>query len=177
MCVPLILQNKLALAESYVTGHNHLEQQLVTLLDSWCHPSFRVEEISEYETCVNVRQPAVCTQASLWRCMNSLCLHVCVSTGGSRTSLWTNSAWARSSPKYSPNMSSDWWRNTTLIKVCDCVLFMHVCTPQPEMIMILSFWLRTLSPRSAQEEIGLSTFPHVQEVCGGKWCRRPSSSF
>ncbi|XP_029301139.1 exonuclease mut-7 homolog [Cottoperca gobio] len=45
MCVPLILQNKLPLAESFVIGHNHLEQQLVTLLDSWCHPSFSVGEI------------------------------------------------------------------------------------------------------------------------------------
>ncbi|XP_031133903.1 exonuclease mut-7 homolog isoform X1 [Sander lucioperca] len=46
MCVPLILQNKLPLAESFVIGHNHLEQRLVTLLDLWCHPSFSVEEIS-----------------------------------------------------------------------------------------------------------------------------------
>ncbi|KAF3848937.1 hypothetical protein F7725_015434 [Dissostichus mawsoni] len=45
MCVPLILQNKLPLAESFVTGHNHLEQQLVTLLDSWCHAYFSVDEI------------------------------------------------------------------------------------------------------------------------------------
>lgn len=47
MCVPLILQNKLPLAESFVTGHNHLEQRLVMLLDSWCHPSFSVEEITK----------------------------------------------------------------------------------------------------------------------------------
>ncbi|XP_037340453.2 exonuclease mut-7 homolog isoform X2 [Pungitius pungitius] len=47
MCVPLILQNKLGMAESFVTGDNHLEQQLVTLLDSWCHPGFREEEISK----------------------------------------------------------------------------------------------------------------------------------
>ncbi|XP_049908805.1 exonuclease mut-7 homolog [Epinephelus moara] len=46
ICVPLILQNKLPLAESFVTGHSHLEQRLVTLLDSWCHPSFSGEEIS-----------------------------------------------------------------------------------------------------------------------------------
>lgn len=47
MCVPLILQDKLPLAESFVTGHNHLEQQLITLLDSWCHPDFSVKEISK----------------------------------------------------------------------------------------------------------------------------------
>ncbi|XP_060918066.1 exonuclease mut-7 homolog [Labrus mixtus] len=45
MCVPLILQNKLASAECFVTGHKHLEQQLVTLLDSWCHPNFSVEHV------------------------------------------------------------------------------------------------------------------------------------
>ncbi|XP_034565223.1 exonuclease mut-7 homolog [Notolabrus celidotus] len=45
MCIPLILQNKLPLAESFVTGHNHLETQLVTLLDSWCHPNFSVEHV------------------------------------------------------------------------------------------------------------------------------------
>ncbi|XP_008298904.1 exonuclease mut-7 homolog [Stegastes partitus] len=47
MCVPLILQDKLPLAESFVTGHSHLEKQLVTLLDSWCHRDFTVEEISK----------------------------------------------------------------------------------------------------------------------------------
>ncbi|XP_051268624.1 exonuclease mut-7 homolog [Dicentrarchus labrax] len=47
MCVPLIMQNKLPMAEAFVTGHNHLEQQLVALLDSWCHPNFSVEEISK----------------------------------------------------------------------------------------------------------------------------------
>ncbi|XP_041666203.1 exonuclease mut-7 homolog isoform X2 [Cheilinus undulatus] len=45
MCIPLILQNKLASAESFVTGHKDLEQQLVTLLDSWCHPNFSVEPV------------------------------------------------------------------------------------------------------------------------------------
>ncbi|XP_070706537.1 exonuclease mut-7 homolog isoform X2 [Pempheris klunzingeri] len=54
MCVPLILQNKLPLAESFVTGHNHLEQRLVALLDSWCHPSFSVEEISKRFPCLSL---------------------------------------------------------------------------------------------------------------------------
>ncbi|XP_041826829.1 exonuclease mut-7 homolog isoform X2 [Melanotaenia boesemani] len=45
MCVPLILQDKLSLAESFVTGHHQLEQQLVILLDSWCHPSFNIKDI------------------------------------------------------------------------------------------------------------------------------------
>ncbi|KAF7669556.1 hypothetical protein LDENG_00155470 [Lucifuga dentata] len=45
MCVPLILQDKLSLAESFATGHSQLQQQLVTLLDSWCRPGFSVEEL------------------------------------------------------------------------------------------------------------------------------------
>lgn len=45
ICVPLILQGKMPLAESFVTGCSDLEIRLVTLLDSWCHPSFSVEEI------------------------------------------------------------------------------------------------------------------------------------
>lgn len=47
MCVPLILQNKLQLAETFVTGHSRLETRLVTLLDSWCHHSFSVEQINK----------------------------------------------------------------------------------------------------------------------------------
>ncbi|XP_029371434.1 exonuclease mut-7 homolog isoform X2 [Echeneis naucrates] len=64
ICIPLILQDKLSLAESFVTGHNQLEQQLVTLLDSWCHPSFSLEEIikqfphiSLSKHCMNQIQP------------------------------------------------------------------------------------------------------------------------
>ncbi|XP_055006656.1 exonuclease mut-7 homolog, partial [Boleophthalmus pectinirostris] len=45
MCIPLILQDKLSLAESYVNGYKHLVQALVTLLDSWCHPDFDVNQI------------------------------------------------------------------------------------------------------------------------------------
>lgn len=48
MCVPLILQNRLSMAESFVTGHSRLEKGLVTLLDSWCHPNFSLEEICRY---------------------------------------------------------------------------------------------------------------------------------
>lgn len=60
MCIPLILQNKLPMAESYVMGHNHLEQQLVTLLDSWCHPNFIVEDICKYGACVYTLVHSVC---------------------------------------------------------------------------------------------------------------------
>ncbi|XP_073334790.1 exonuclease mut-7 homolog [Pagrus major] len=69
VCVPLILQNKLPLAESFVTGHSHLEKQLVTLLDSWCHPNFSVEEIrtrfprlSLSKQCMDQIQPKMLTK-------------------------------------------------------------------------------------------------------------------
>uniref|UniRef100_A0AAV2IXE0 3'-5' exonuclease domain-containing protein n=1 Tax=Knipowitschia caucasica TaxID=637954 RepID=A0AAV2IXE0_KNICA len=45
MCVPLILQDKLSVVESYVKGNKHLEQALVVLLDSWCHQNFDVNQI------------------------------------------------------------------------------------------------------------------------------------
>uniref|UniRef100_A0A096LUE7 Exonuclease 3'-5' domain containing 3 n=1 Tax=Poecilia formosa TaxID=48698 RepID=A0A096LUE7_POEFO len=48
MLIPLILQDKLPLAESFVKGHRQLEKQLVMLLDSWCYPDFNVEEIRKY---------------------------------------------------------------------------------------------------------------------------------
>ncbi|KAL4617371.1 hypothetical protein GN956_G21415, partial [Arapaima gigas] len=44
-CVPLILQDKLSLVESYVRGHRHLEEWLVKLLDSWCSPQFTIFEL------------------------------------------------------------------------------------------------------------------------------------
>ncbi|XP_030625113.1 exonuclease mut-7 homolog [Chanos chanos] len=40
ICVPLILLDKLPLAESYVRGNTELQEKLVTLLDSWCSPNF-----------------------------------------------------------------------------------------------------------------------------------------
>ncbi|XP_077399250.1 exonuclease mut-7 homolog isoform X2 [Vanacampus margaritifer] len=45
VCIPLIFQDKVSLAESFVTGHVHLEQQLVSLLDSWCHTNFSVKDM------------------------------------------------------------------------------------------------------------------------------------
>uniref|UniRef100_A0A3Q4N3B2 Exonuclease 3'-5' domain containing 3 n=1 Tax=Neolamprologus brichardi TaxID=32507 RepID=A0A3Q4N3B2_NEOBR len=46
MCVPLIVQDKMSVAVSFVSGYSHLEERLVKLLDSWCHPSFCVEELN-----------------------------------------------------------------------------------------------------------------------------------
>lgn len=75
MCVPLIVQNKLSLAESFVTGHNHLEHRLVTLLDSWCHPCFSVEEIIKYGACVNILEPMFVGSVPRYELIG-LCLHV-----------------------------------------------------------------------------------------------------
>uniref|UniRef100_A0A3P9KSJ1 Exonuclease 3'-5' domain containing 3 n=1 Tax=Oryzias latipes TaxID=8090 RepID=A0A3P9KSJ1_ORYLA len=47
MCVPLIVLDKLSLAEAFVSGRRQLEQQLVSLLDSWCHPNFSAERINK----------------------------------------------------------------------------------------------------------------------------------
>uniref|UniRef100_A0A667ZVB4 Uncharacterized protein n=1 Tax=Myripristis murdjan TaxID=586833 RepID=A0A667ZVB4_9TELE len=48
ICTPLILQDNLGLVESFVTGHPQLQEQLVKLLDSWCHPLFSAEDFSMY---------------------------------------------------------------------------------------------------------------------------------
>ncbi|XP_035246857.1 exonuclease mut-7 homolog isoform X1 [Anguilla anguilla] len=45
VCVPLVLLDKLSLAESYVQGHSHLEEALVKLLDSWCAPNFSLAQL------------------------------------------------------------------------------------------------------------------------------------
>lgn len=45
MCVPLILMDKLPLAEAYVQGNAKLQERLVELLDSWCSPDFRLDEL------------------------------------------------------------------------------------------------------------------------------------
>lgn len=75
MCVPLILQNKLMLAESFVAGHSHLEKRLVTLLDSWCHPSFSAVETSRYGACANAPERR-CKANSAPMC-EGCCLRVC----------------------------------------------------------------------------------------------------
>nr|XP_046230981.1 exonuclease mut-7 homolog [Scatophagus argus]XP_046230982.1 exonuclease mut-7 homolog [Scatophagus argus] len=69
MCIPLILQNKFQLAESFVTDHSDLEKQLVTLLDSWCHPSFNVNDVrrrfphlSLSRQCMDQIQPKMLTK-------------------------------------------------------------------------------------------------------------------
>ncbi|KAK7120216.1 hypothetical protein R3I94_020278 [Phoxinus phoxinus] len=49
MCVPVILLDKLSLAELYVRDHPELQRRLLTLLDSWCDPSFSVQALlSQY---------------------------------------------------------------------------------------------------------------------------------
>lgn len=46
MCVPLLLQDKVTVAESFVSGHPDLEVRLVSLLDSWCDPGFTPDTVT-----------------------------------------------------------------------------------------------------------------------------------
>uniref|UniRef100_A0ACB8F0A7 Uncharacterized protein n=1 Tax=Sphaerodactylus townsendi TaxID=933632 RepID=A0ACB8F0A7_9SAUR len=56
MCIPLLLQDKMNLVESYVEGHPNLQQQLLCLLDSWCEPGFRTETVTkQYQGVPNIR--------------------------------------------------------------------------------------------------------------------------
>lgn len=163
MCIPLILQDKLPLAESFVTGHSHLERQLVTLLDSWCHPSFNVEKTGRYEV--------ICGSRTHTFAAVQTCILVCdISTVSFLVCLWPNTAWVRSNPKCWQNISSDLWRNSTLTKVLILSMFspcrlLFVCNRQHDCFV----WHRTLSQCSAQEKAGFPRVPHVQEICGGKW--------
>ncbi|CAM9585094.1 unnamed protein product [Lampetra fluviatilis] len=42
LCTPLLLQDKLSVVEGYVSNLPELQQELVRLLDSWCHPDFNL---------------------------------------------------------------------------------------------------------------------------------------
>ncbi|CAM9670377.1 unnamed protein product [Lampetra planeri] len=42
LCTPLLLQDKLSVVEGYVSNSPELQQELVRLLDSWCHPDFNL---------------------------------------------------------------------------------------------------------------------------------------
>ncbi|XP_065784064.1 exonuclease mut-7 homolog isoform X4 [Muntiacus reevesi] len=46
MCVPLLLQDKVGLAERYVAGLPHLQRRLLTLMDSWCQPGFDLRVVA-----------------------------------------------------------------------------------------------------------------------------------
>nr|XP_056716101.1 exonuclease mut-7 homolog [Euleptes europaea] len=60
MCVPLLLQDKMNLVESYVEEYPDLQQQLLRLLDSWCEPGFRTETITkQYQGVPNIRPEKV----------------------------------------------------------------------------------------------------------------------
>ncbi|KAG7251336.1 hypothetical protein CRUP_033580, partial [Coryphaenoides rupestris] len=48
MCTPLLLQDKVTLAEHYVSGHPDLERRLATLLDSWCDPRFSPDTVVRF---------------------------------------------------------------------------------------------------------------------------------
>ncbi|XP_060107482.1 exonuclease mut-7 homolog [Heteronotia binoei] len=60
MCVPLLLQDKINLVESYVEEHPDLQQRLLCLLDSWCEPGFRTETVTrQYQGLANIRPEKV----------------------------------------------------------------------------------------------------------------------
>ncbi|XP_077162395.1 exonuclease mut-7 homolog isoform X3 [Paroedura picta] len=60
MCVPLLLQDKMSLVESYVEEHPDLQQRLLHLLDSWCEPGFRMETVTkQYRGLANIRPEKV----------------------------------------------------------------------------------------------------------------------
>ncbi|XP_024855464.1 exonuclease mut-7 homolog isoform X2 [Bos taurus] len=46
MCVPLLLQDKVGLAEHYVDSLPHLQQRLLALMDSWCQPGFDIRVVA-----------------------------------------------------------------------------------------------------------------------------------
>lgn len=50
MCVPLLLQGKTNLVESYVAGYPEMQQQLLQVLDSWCDPGFKIEGVTRSVT-------------------------------------------------------------------------------------------------------------------------------
>lgn len=54
MCVPLILMDKLSLAEAYVQDHVDLQQRLIRLLDSWCSPDFNLENVRRQFPCLSL---------------------------------------------------------------------------------------------------------------------------
>lgn len=116
MCVPLILQNKLPLAESFVSGHRRLEEELVVMLDSWCQAGFTADHISRYPGCVGVFEcSCVC-------CRLELCAHTftpsCSAADASQTPVPPNTAWTSCSPRFSPSTCSAWWTSSASTQVC-----------------------------------------------------------
>ncbi|XP_006863839.1 PREDICTED: probable exonuclease mut-7 homolog [Chrysochloris asiatica] len=47
MSIPLLLQNKVNLVESYVDGFPDLQRRLVVLMDSWCQPGFSIRDVAK----------------------------------------------------------------------------------------------------------------------------------
>ncbi|KAG7322986.1 hypothetical protein KOW79_014332 [Hemibagrus wyckioides] len=54
MCVPLILMDKLTMAEAYVQDHADLQERLILLLDSWCGPDFNLEKVHRQFPCLSL---------------------------------------------------------------------------------------------------------------------------
>ncbi|KAK3550447.1 hypothetical protein QTP86_025727 [Hemibagrus guttatus] len=54
MCVPLILMDKMPLAEAYVQDHADLQERLILLLDSLCGPDFNLENMHRQFPCLSL---------------------------------------------------------------------------------------------------------------------------
>uniref|UniRef100_UPI00398EB289 exonuclease mut-7 homolog n=1 Tax=Pristiophorus japonicus TaxID=55135 RepID=UPI00398EB289 len=48
MCIPLLLQDKVSLVEAYVADYPALQNRLLQMLDSWCHPAFNCRDIQRH---------------------------------------------------------------------------------------------------------------------------------
>lgn len=183
MCAPLILQNKLPLAESFVSGHQRLEEELLAMLDSWCQPGFTADHISRYPGCVCAcscvcvvvvsvlcsHPPSTLSSCSRFpaACPSKHCLDLL------QPKMLTKHVF-RLMDKFSINPG-----------VCVC-LFACVCGSQGlhssagfvDFSLTPSFspffprppCCRPVSQRTSQKASGLAAVPHVRQVCGGESC-------
>lgn len=46
MSTPLLLQDRMALAERYIAGFPDLQRRLLALMDSWCQPGFDIRVVA-----------------------------------------------------------------------------------------------------------------------------------
>ncbi|XP_061459965.1 exonuclease mut-7 homolog isoform X2 [Rhineura floridana] len=60
MCVPLLLQDKTDLVDSYVEGYSDLQKQLLQVLDLWFAPGFQIKDITrQYRGVSSIRPEKV----------------------------------------------------------------------------------------------------------------------
>lgn len=146
MCVPLILLDKLPLAEMYVRGHPNLQQRLVTLLDSWCDPHFNIQALLRW-TCntlslilqgENDEKHYLTITCDWWWIADTLYIGLFLMVDSVVVAVSTRSWFSpsirqiRFSPNSSANMSLGWWKNSALTLVshivcCSSMFSSFVC--------------------------------------------------